>query len=227
MSNLFTDTNEELRELRDTPNQFLNQESDFLNDIAKNEEGRQPDPPKPPADNPNYRDESNEPPRPNNNAGGTTGAAPNQGQNLNLGSVLGSKSVVLFLDNTIPLVLTLAAKYAFDIKIKKSALQMTAPEKASIEPIMQECLKTININFDNPWNALLIAFAGIYGSKAAEIMSNEMDKEPTAKSATGQSASATPFGYDEEGNAKAPYGYNADGTIKKDSRPTRGKAKQK
>lgn len=84
-----------------------------------------------------------------------------------LGSMLEAKMAIEMIDAVLPGLLV-AAFHAFEIKMKKSELQLTEKEKTTVAPIFQKCLDTIYLNFNSPWTLLAVTVGIIYGGKVAE-----------------------------------------------------------
>jgi hypothetical protein len=106
------------------------------------------------------------------NAGGSqSGAAPlgtaTPDSGSNLGGMVKGEWVVSMMDSILPGLLV-AGLYAFNIKLRKTELQLTEKERQTIAPVMQRCLDTILLNFDSPWSQLAITVGVIYGGKVAE-----------------------------------------------------------
>jgi hypothetical protein len=107
-------------------------------------------------------------------ASGTPGqpapsAMPNAtpGSSVSLGGMVQGEWAVAMMDSILPSLLV-AAMYAGGIKLRKSEMQMTEKERSTVAPIMQKCLDSILLNFDNPWSALALTLGFIYGGKLME-----------------------------------------------------------
>jgi hypothetical protein len=94
-----------------------------------------------------------------------TGANPSA--SVNLGSIVHGEWAVNIMDALLPAAMV-AGFYAFNIKLRKSELQLTEKEKQTVAPVMQKCMDNILLNFNNPWNALAWTLGGIYGGKLIE-----------------------------------------------------------
>lgn len=94
--------------------------------------------------------------------GGTAGNA-----SVSLGGMVQGEWAVNLMDAILPAAMV-AAFYYFGVKLRKSELQLTQSEKNTIAPVMQKCLDTVLLNFNNPWNALIVTVGTIYAGKAAE-----------------------------------------------------------
>lgn len=89
------------------------------------------------------------------------------GSSVSLGGMVQGEWAVAMIDSVLPALLV-AAMYAGGIKLRKSELQMTEKERSTVAPIMQKCLDSILLNFDNPWSALAMTMGFIYGGKLME-----------------------------------------------------------
>lgn len=96
------------------------------------------------------------------------GSVPQPGQaSVSLGGLVQAELAVNLMDAILPAAMV-AGFYALGVKLRKSELQLTQTEKNTLVPIVQKCLDTMLMNFNNPWNALGAALVIIYGSKAGE-----------------------------------------------------------
>lgn len=89
------------------------------------------------------------------------------GSSVSLGGMVQGEWAVTIIDSLLPAAIV-AGFYAMDVKIRKSEMQLTEKEKSTIAPIMQKCLDSILLNFNNPWTALAITMGAIYGGKLME-----------------------------------------------------------
>lgn len=105
-----------------------------------------------------------EPPKP-----GQPGAAPGTpgGSSVQLGGIVQGRVAVDLMDALLPGLIVLGF-YKMSIETKKSDFQLTQGEKNTLYPIVDQCLNSINLNFESPWTALTVALITIYGGKAAE-----------------------------------------------------------
>jgi hypothetical protein len=85
------------------------------------------------------------------------------GNNVSPGNI-DPRLAVGLLDTMLTALLVIALRYAGK-DAKKSELKATEAEKRTLEPLIENCLKTINWNIDNPWSALAVSVVFIYGSK--------------------------------------------------------------
>ena len=69
------------------------------------------------------------------------------------------------IDSIIPAVIVWAYAMFMQRKLKPSVFHLTAAEKRTLEPIIKECLKTINVDTSKPFQALMIVGGMIYGGK--------------------------------------------------------------
>lgn len=131
----------------------------------------------------------------NTNPGGA-GPMPNQqfanwnGQtNVKLNEILTGKVGLTVLDAVIPFLLVWALASFMDKKAKPSQFTTTAAEKSTLEPIIERCMASLNINFENPWIALAVSASAIYGSKFLAVATDEntpkIEKKPEMVAQTG------------------------------------------
>jgi hypothetical protein len=80
--------------------------------------------------------------------------------------------IVLSLANTvIPIAMVLLFDKTLEAKVDKRNFVLTAAEKKTLEPIVQKCLATLNMNFESPFTALAVVGGIIYGTKAVNVYS--------------------------------------------------------
>ena len=104
-------------------------------------------------------------------AGETAAAALNQppgSQPVKASSLFSGMVAIEAADAILPPILVLVAAWAMKVKLPKKALQLTQAQKETIAPVLEECLATIPINANNPWNKLLIVASAVYGGKLIE-----------------------------------------------------------
>ena len=92
-----------------------------------------------------------------------------QGQQLNAGNLINAELAVSFLDQVVPVVFVLIFKKYYNKTVSKKQIQLTASEKDTIKPVLQNYLNSINFSVEKPIDALMITFAFIYGMKFIEI----------------------------------------------------------
>lgn len=113
--------------------------------------------------------------------GQPTGQAGTGSASVSLGGMMQGEWAVNIMDALLPAAIVAAFHY-MGMKLRKSELQLTASEKATLSPIMQKCLDSVLLNFNNPWNALIITIAAIYGGKVMEkglvaFIDNKQEKQ--------------------------------------------------
>lgn len=91
-------------------------------------------------------------------------------QSMNAGGLITGSMAVHFLDIILPAAIVLVVDRVSEKKISKNWLKATPEEKATLEPVLQNYLNSINFAVDNPINALLIAVCFIYGVKTVEAL---------------------------------------------------------
>lgn len=89
------------------------------------------------------------------------------GQSVSVGGLVDGKLAVELMDATLPSLMVFLL-YKIGMKLRKSDLQLTEKEKNTLSPIMQKCLESLMINFNNPWVALSVSILTIYGAKIIE-----------------------------------------------------------
>ena len=94
-------------------------------------------------------------------------------QPLNIGGFLPPELAVELMD-TLGASGGMIALAAMKIKVPKSELQASSKEKQTLVPVMEQALKSINIQITNPWEALAYAFVAVYGSKVAVAAASNM-----------------------------------------------------
>jgi hypothetical protein len=92
---------------------------------------------------------------------------PVQGSQVSVGSMIEGRFAVEIIDAMLPAALVVVM-YRFNVKLRKTELQLSEKEKSILAPLWQRCLDSILINFSNPWTALTVTSLMIYGSKAGE-----------------------------------------------------------
>ena len=196
----------ELNELKNTPSSVMNEIS--ANDFFANAEKTQD------LGNNEPRDIDNEPELKSaleneQNRSNIHSSIPdplNQRGNVNIGAFMGGKTGVMIIDSVVPLIFWAILKYGIGVKVSRKELQLTAKEREEIEPLVKNCMDSLNMNFDNPFIALGITMAMVYGSKSLEVGMNKYDEKQASKKESPQA------------DDSAPLGYNKNGTIKKDAR---------
>ena len=93
---------------------------------------------------------------------------PKQGKNR-LGKILPGKIALSMADKIIPSLLVLALYY-MNLQIDKRRLQLTKDEINELAPAVQDCLDSIEIDFDNPWITLGVMLGVVYGSKVIDAI---------------------------------------------------------
>lgn len=103
------------------------------------------------------------------------------GTNLNAGSLIDAGIAADLFDTLIPFALTMILKAYSGRIVAKSRFQASAKEKETIKPVLQSYLKSINFNVNNPFNALLLVCAVIYGPKAIDVLNEPQPKNESLK----------------------------------------------
>ena len=97
---------------------------------------------------------------------------------LTLNNVFPSGGLITVLDKLMSTLLPLAINSISKSKLSPQDFALDAQEKKAISPALDECAKTISLNFNNPWTNLGIIIAGVYGSKAIQLINFESYGEP-------------------------------------------------
>jgi hypothetical protein len=110
------------------------------------------------------------------NAGGINPNGPDQTK-VNVRDIVSGELATDLMDKILPVILSLAANRFLDMDVPKKNFTLTASEKSTIAPILDKCLSTLNISFENPFIALAMSLSFIYGSKFIDVANNpEMQK---------------------------------------------------
>ena len=98
------------------------------------------------------------------------------------------------IDSIIPAAIVWAYAMFMQRKLKPSLFHLTAAEKRTLEPIIKECLKTINVDTSKPWQALMIVGGMIYGGKffMIEPEDSTLIEKPTGSSIDGKRGRGRP-----------------------------------
>jgi hypothetical protein len=120
-----------------------------------------------------------------------TGQGPqNPNTDLNIQSIVSGELAVNLMNSFIPVIAVYGAREFMQLDVNKKAFQLTAAEKNTLAPILDKCLAQLNVSFENPWNALIISMATIYGAKFFEVV-NDPDMAQPIKKAAAKVASKT------------------------------------
>ncbi len=92
-------------------------------------------------------------------------------QTVNLAQLLTGETPVRLLDSLAPPVLAIALKTFTNRDIPKKVFAMSADERKTVEPVLNEALKHLNINFNNPFVALAVSLGAVYGGKILTVIS--------------------------------------------------------
>jgi hypothetical protein len=92
--------------------------------------------------------------------------------NVNAREIISGELATDLMDKILPVIVSIVARKFMDLEVPKKQFQLTASEKSTIAPIMDKCLSTLNISFENPFYALLASLTFIYGSKVIDIANN-------------------------------------------------------
>lgn len=166
--------NNQFENFEQMPNEFLNEisENEFLSETTNLSEKKEEKKEEPAADFFSLND--------------TPNAAPQQGAtNVNLEGLIDEKIAIELFD-TIAVAILIYLCSQIDLGIDKKEFMLSASEKKTISPIVKECLKKINFNFTNPFEALAFVSLVIYGSKVAphfDKVTNKIQEKISGKKA--------------------------------------------
>ncbi len=104
-----------------------------------------------------------------------------QNTNVNAREIISGELATDLMDKILPVIVSIVARKFMDIEVPKKQFTLTASEKSTIAPIMDKCLATLNISFENPFYALLASLAFIYGSKVIDVANNPEFAQATKK----------------------------------------------
>ena len=94
----------------------------------------------------------------------------NEQTESSLYSVFPSGGLVTVLDKVMSNLIPLAFNNLLNTKLTKEQFTLDASEKKAISPVLDECAKTIPLNFKNPFINLTIILVGIYGAKGIGLV---------------------------------------------------------
>jgi hypothetical protein len=156
-----------LKELELTPSEFLTEITDkaFFAEIQDDKQATPTPTPTPDQQRAN---------RPNNEQTATPEQNPLSGDktNLNLKDVLSGELGAEMYSKVISVLCVILTRRFLDIDVPKRQFEFTAGEKSTLAPILEKCLGQLNIDFENPWFALLASTLFITGSKVLDIANN-------------------------------------------------------
>lgn len=96
----------------------------------------------------------------------------NNSTNVKAGDIVSGELATELLNRILPVLLSLGVERFLGYKAPKKNFELTAAEKNTIAPIIDQCLSKLNINFENPFIALGLSMSFIYGSKIIDIANN-------------------------------------------------------
>lgn len=158
-------------------------ENDFLNDIHSAVENGEGAPPK--AD-PTGTEPPPAEPTPGGQADPFANPAPDPqpffqgqpaGQAIPVNNIVSAEIAFSLVDKVLPLALVYILSM-LSVKANAKEMQATAADKKIIVPVLDNAMRELKLNFDNPFVALGAVLLGVYGSKAMEIYM-EREKEPS------------------------------------------------
>lgn len=153
-----------LEEFEQMPTEFLDtiSEKEFLNELGSAPQAQQKHEPNPaPESKPHFNPfESDAPPMGSQNT------------NVKAGEIISGELATELLNRILPVLLSIGVERFLGYKAPKKNFELTAAEKSTISPIIDQCLSKLNISFENPYVALALSMSFIYGSKVIDIANN-------------------------------------------------------
>lgn len=158
-----------LSEFENMPSEFLDtiSEKEFFNELENNNAAQQKAPanqnPAPESKN-SFLDIDSPQPEP--------GPMQSQGTSVKAGDIVSGELATELLNRILPVLLSIGVERFLGYKAPKKNFELTAAEKSTISPIIDQCLSKLDINFENPFIALGLSMSFIYGSKIIDIANN-------------------------------------------------------
>jgi hypothetical protein len=103
--------------------------------------------------------------------------------NLNASEIVSGELATELLNRIIPVLLTIGVERFLGVKAPRKHFELTAAEKNTISPILDQCLAKMNISFENPFIALGLSLSFVYGSKIIDVANNPELSKVTKQSA--------------------------------------------
>ena len=119
------------------------------------------------AGNTEIQDEEETPQPENNND--NRGTSESHKGNVKLGKVISGKNAVAMINIFIPSFVVFAFR-RFGYTTTKPQWKLNKEEQETLNPVVQDCLDYIVINFDNPFYALAFVASMVYGAKAMDAI---------------------------------------------------------
>jgi hypothetical protein len=109
-----------------------------------------------------------------------------QSQMLNAGSLIDDQTAVNLFDTVLPTIVSAVLKKVKGRNIPVSRFQLKAGERETLKPVLKGYLNSINFNVDNPFNALLLVCAVLYGPKVIDVLNEPVPIPPVVTPAPKQ-----------------------------------------
>lgn len=103
--------------------------------------------------------------------------------NLNASEIVSGELATELLNRILPVLLSMGVEKFLGVKAPKKHFELTAAEKNTISPILDQCLAKMNISFENPFIALGLSLSFVYGSKIIDVANNPELAQTAKKSA--------------------------------------------
>jgi hypothetical protein len=88
-------------------------------------------------------------------------------------SLFPGEALVTLLSKGLGVLIPLGINAMAGTKLTPKDFALTAEEKRTLKPAVENCAKQIPVNFENPWIMLGVSIVAIYGAKAAEVINFE------------------------------------------------------
>lgn len=88
-------------------------------------------------------------------------------------SLFPGDALVTLLSKGLGVLIPLGINAMAGTKLTPKDFALTAEEKRTLKPAVENCAKQIPVNFENPWIMLGVSIVAIYGAKAADVINFE------------------------------------------------------
>lgn len=131
--------------------------------------------PETPAETPSTEDNPN-----NLNPGISNNEISGEQQKPTAGDIITGRQLIHGVDFLLSSLFSMGASAITKRNVSPDYFRMDAQEKKINGDALTECLKTINVNFNNPWVALAVVMGGTYVGKIAQV-ANDISLEKIDK----------------------------------------------
>ena len=124
--------------------------------------------------------------------------------NVKADEIISGELATELLNKILPVLLSLGVERFLNIKAPKKNFELTASEKSTISPILDKCLSTLNISFENPFIALGLSLSFVYGSKIIDVANNPELAKTVKQSAAKVTNASNPAPTGKAGTTRKP-----------------------